>query len=165
MKSKIGIVFSAVFVISYLLFFYSFLNFYRNEDVRTNANKVSPRVASRIVTDAIGSVDEHCGEFIKDREEAGPHGLQEVGHIGNKDQFCYFSYKYLLPPSYAVGILPTVLATLINCPNWNSCPREMGSVGYTTGAIVFLAQLYFIAIFGYIVGKVIGRIFRRDKIN
>jgi hypothetical protein len=162
-KNKTGIIFSVIFILIYLTLFYSFLNFYRNEDVRTNVNEVSPGFVSKVVTNATGSVDEHCGEFIRDKEEKGANGLEEIGHVGNKNQFCYFSYRYLVLPSYAVGILPTLFAHLINCPDWNNCLKEMGSAGYGIGIFVFLAQLILVVILGYLGGEIIGKVFRKDK--
>lgn len=133
----------------------------RNEDIRTNVNRAGPGVYSRITTNAIGSVDEHCGEFILDKTETTPNGIQETGHIGNKNEFCYFRYIYLSLPSYIVGLPPMMMAELVNCPNWSRCPKTMGANGYIAGSIIFIGQLFIYARIGYILGLSLAIIYKK----
>lgn len=147
-----GIIFAIIFTLFYLIFFYIFIIFMQDEDVRTNVHTTGPGVYSRIITNAIGSVDEHCGEFILDKAETTPNGIQETGHIGNKNKLCYFSYTYLSLPSYIVGLPPVMVAKLVNCPDWGKCPKTMGANGYVAGLIIFIGQLFIYTKVGFILG-------------
>ncbi len=133
--NKFGIVVAIIFVLIYLVSFFTFLYFSANEEIYSNVGKV-------------------CSDYIVDERT----NFSETGHYENRREFCYFFHMNITTIIYIIAVSPFMFIILMWCVGFKCSFPILVAVGA-------ILNLIFYAFVGYSCGLLLSKLFSKRKSN